>query len=64
MTERTIHERQSTFECVDKDPEHIPGEEANDQAGHFFFTRTHCDQGLPCPPYVNARAITCVVCTQ
>ena len=54
----------TTLECVDQDPEFIPGEEGNKKGGHFYFTRAVCNQGLLCPPYVDTKAITCVVCTQ
>ena len=64
MAERSDNMHKSTFECVDKDPDYIPGEAADHDEALFYFTRAVCDQGLLCPPYIDNKAITCVVCTQ
>ena len=55
--------KNSVYECVDENPESIPGSSANTNGALFHFTLSTCN-GLPCPPYVNNRAITCVVCTK
>ena len=54
----------STLECVDQDPEYIPGEGAAKVGGRFYFTRAVCNQGLLCPPYDDTKVTTCVVCAQ
>ena len=51
------------YECVDENPESIDGSEGDTNGALFYLTRTTCT-GLPCPPYVNNRPITCVVCTK
>ena len=58
-----IHKKNAVYECVDENPESIPGGSANNDGASFFFTVSTCN-GLPCPPYVNNRVITCVVCTK
>ena len=63
MAEKYIHERNAVYECVDEYPESIDGSGANTDGALFYFTVSTCN-GLPCPPYVNNRAITCVVCTK
>uniref|UniRef100_A0A1X7V5F8 Short-chain collagen C4-like n=1 Tax=Amphimedon queenslandica TaxID=400682 RepID=A0A1X7V5F8_AMPQE len=63
MTERHIHKNNKAYECVDENPESIDGSEGDTNGALFHFTRSTCN-GLPCPPYVNNRAITCVVCTK
>ena len=64
MSSHIDHKHQQTIECVDKDPEYIPGEAASKDGSLFYFTKAECNQGLLCPPYDNTRALTCVVCTQ
>ena len=64
MAQSSINGNNKVYECVDEDPESVNGSAAADTVGaHFYFTRSTCI-GLPCPPYVNNRAITCVVCTK
>ena len=63
MTQRRSHASNKVYECVDENPESIDGSGANTDGALFFFISTTCN-GLPCPPYVNNRAITCVVCTK
>ena len=63
MAERHSHGSNKVYECVDENPESIDGSGAYTGGALFYFTRSTCN-GLPCPPYVNNRAITCVVCTK
>ncbi|XP_041346870.1 uncharacterized protein LOC121366519, partial [Gigantopelta aegis] len=55
--------RNAVYECVDKDAESIYGSSGNIDGALFYFVQGTCT-GLPCPPYVNNRVITCVVCTK
>ena len=61
MAERYNHS-QSTYECMDKNPESVPGSEGNIGGALFYHVEATCD-GLPCPPYVAGREVTCAVCT-
>ena len=64
MTERNVHKR-TTFECVDRSFDPIPGNQANKTDGTLFFhTEATCSSGLPCPPYNNHQELNCVVCTK
>ena len=53
----------STFECVDKDPETVPGGAVNTNPAVFYHTEASCSE-LPCPPYDPQKELTCVVCTK
>ena len=58
------HDQKNTvYECVDENAESVPGSSANTNGALLYFTVSTCT-GLPCPPYVNNRVITCVVCTK
>ena len=64
MTAHYNHNKNRVYECVDENPESIAGSSASTDGALFFFTVTTCNHGLPCPPYVINRVITCVVCTK
>ena len=55
--------RASTFECVDKDQESVPGSEVNTPGALLHHVEAHCN-GMPCPPYDSQKELTCVVCTK
>ena len=60
------HRLATTYECVDKDPESVPGLNAagwNSGGGIFGHVEASCN-GMACPPYVAGRELTCVVCTR
>ena len=58
----------SQHECVDSNPESIPGYDAHDGLHKICSVRGYCDNnyyGLSCPPYSTAdKALTCVVCSR
>ena len=57
----------SLHECVDSNPESIPGHDANDGLHKISSVRAYChnNYGLSCPPYSTAnKALTCVVCSR
>ena len=62
MSERSGHHR-ITFECVDKDPDSIPGSAADTNGALFYHVEATCN-GLPCPPYNTQKELTCAVCTK
>ena len=62
MAERYAHAR-STFDCMDSSPESIPGSAGSINGALFYHQEATCT-GLPCPPYVAGREVTCAVCTQ
>ena len=58
------HKHTVVYECVDKNGETVPGEARNTNGALFYHVGAVCNVGLPCPPYVTNRPITCVVCTK
>ena len=59
---RHLHYR-TMFECVDKNPDSIPGSASNVNGTLFYHTEATCT-GLPCPPYDPQKELTCTVCTK
>jgi hypothetical protein len=59
--ERHNHHR-STFECVDRGQESIPGSHTNVDGALFYHVEATCS-GLQCPPYDAQKELTCAVCT-
>ena len=57
------HNGRSTAVCVDADAEGRDGSFVNDDGNLWYFIQGCCGS-LPCPPYVNGRELTCVVCTK
>ena len=56
----------SHHECVDSNPETIPGYDGNQDPNIFYTIKVNCDSnyyGLSCPPYTN-KALPCVVCSR
>ena len=51
------------YECVDRDPEAMPGGAANTIGAAFYHVEATCT-GIPCPPYSLRKEVTCVVCTK
>ena len=66
MIQYYTHLGKSVYECVDEDPESVAveGSVGNTNGALFYFILPTCGTGLPCPPYVTNKAITCVVCTK
>ena len=65
MTEYHGHFANKQYECVDHNPDVIPGSgQRNTNGALFYFVQAVCGRGLPCGPYIANRAITCAVCTK
>ena len=62
MTARDIYHR-SSFECVDKDAESIPGSSSDINGALFYHVEATCT-GIPCSPYDPQKELTCAVCTR
>ena len=62
MSERHAHKSSSTFECVDKDPDSVPGSSGQTHGGIFMHVESRCGTHL-CPPYTDGNELTCVVCS-
>ena len=57
------HHHRTTFECVDKDQDSVPGSQAGTYGALFYHVEANCN-GLACPPYNNYKELNCVVCTK
>ncbi|XP_061169515.1 uncharacterized protein LOC133178858 [Saccostrea echinata] len=49
--------------CLNEHPEFVVGGGDNDNGNLLFAIKAVCGS-LECPPYVNGKLLTCVVCTQ
>ena len=56
------HHRTS-FECVDKDKDSVPGSHADTHGAVFYHVEANCN-GIACPPYNNYKELNCAVCTK
>ena len=52
------------YECVDKDPESIPGLNSSGNGGAYFEPVEPYCGGLSCSPYDDEKELTCAVCTR
>ncbi|CAG2217820.1 unnamed protein product [Mytilus edulis] len=56
-------QKPSAYICIDSHPEFLQAGQ-DDKDGHLLYaTQTSCGS-LACPPYVNNKAINCVVCSR
>ena len=55
--------QRTSFECVDKDQDSVPGSHADTNGALFCHVEANCN-GLLCPPYNNYKELNCVVCTK
>ena len=53
----------TTFECIDQNPESIPGQGAVTGGALLHFVEANCN-GMPCPPYDPQKELACVVCSK
>ena len=57
------HKAASEYVCLDDSPDVIPGGHTNQNGALFYMVEGHCGS-LLCPPYVEGRELTCVVCSK
>ena len=62
--ENGVQFAQSSFTCVDVNPDTIAGEARDTYGTHFTYVIATCNDGIPCPPYVASGALSCAVCTK
>ena len=51
------------YECVDKNPDTLPGSAADTNGTLFYHVEASCN-GMLCPPYDREKELTCAVCTK
>ena len=64
MSERYDHKGRTMYVCVDKDAQALPGLGIDNDDTLLYHTAVDCNYGIPCPPYVQAKDLACVVCTK
>ena len=62
MSDHYAHYR-STYECVDKDQDSIPGSQGGQSSAFLYHVEADCG-GMPCPLYDSTKELNCVVCTK
>ena len=58
------HAAATEYVCLDDNPEVIPGGHADEDGSLFYMVEGRCGRSLTCPPYVDGRELTCVVCSK
>ena len=56
--------RRTMFECVDGNPDTVPGQAGSHHGAFLYHTEATCSDGLLCPPYDPQKELTCAVCTK
>ena len=51
------------FECVDDQPESVPGLNGRDSTTALYYHVEATCNSLSCPPYDSEKELTCAVCT-
>ena len=57
------HAAGTKYTCVDSHPDTLHGGQTNKNGYLFFLVEARCGS-LKCPPYVEGRELTCVVCSK
>ena len=57
------HPHSTEYICMDLQPEGVPGQDGNQNPSVIHPVESIC-KGLPCPPYVDGRELTCIVCSK
>ncbi|XP_025108363.1 short-chain collagen C4-like [Pomacea canaliculata] len=63
MAGHHTHKAATEFVCMDAALEGMIGTKDTRDGKVFYFTVSACGS-LPCPPYVNAKVLSCVVCSK
>ncbi|KAK3108601.1 hypothetical protein FSP39_011731 [Pinctada imbricata] len=56
------HKAATQYTCIDENSKGIPGTQGDNNGYLFYPVEGRCGS-LACPPYVNGRELTCVVCS-
>ena len=57
------HNGRTLFECVDDQPESVPGLNGYDSTNALYYHVEATCNSLSCPPYDSEKELTCAVCT-
>ena len=62
MSDHYTHHH-TMYECVDKNPDSVPGSASNTGGALFYHVEANCN-GMLCPPYDPQKELTCAICTK
>ena len=63
MSDYRGHGHSTMYECVDQNPDSVPGSAPNTDGALFYRVEANCN-GMACPPYDPQKELTCAVCTK
>ena len=63
MAAHYSHNGRTLFECVDDQPESVPGLNGRDSDNAIYYHAEATCNSLSCPPYDSEKELTCAVCT-
>ena len=58
------HNGRTFFECIDQQPESVPGLNGHDVNNALYYPVEATCNSLSCPPYDTEKEVTCVVCSR
>ena len=64
MSGHHSHKGYTMYVYVNKDAQPLPGLGAGYDAALMYHAMADCGYGIPCPPYVQGKELTCVMCTE
>ena len=64
MSAYHTHAGRTMYECIDIDPESVPGLNTGVGPRSFFYFNEIYWNGFSCPPYNAEKELTCAVCTR
>lgn len=57
------HKAATEYVCLDHDPESVPHGGLDDNGALLYYVASMCGS-LACPPYVDKKTLSCVVCSK
>ena len=63
MSEHNTNHYRTMYECVDKNPDSVPGSASSTNGVLFYHVEASCN-GMLCSPYDPQKELTCAVCTK
>ena len=67
MSAANSHKHATAFECVDSNPQYMPGLSTEEDGGLLYYSKPACSSTNRigyCPPYDDDKQLTCVVCSK
>ena len=64
LMSQQLTQYRTMYECIDKDPESVPGLNAGSNPRAFFHVVEPYCNGLSCPPYDAEKELACALCTR